>query len=237
VLPVLAAADVSMAASTLRAAADIAVSSVSKATEPGSAKGTLAAAHARAAAVMSLITVRGSLLHTPAARASLAAATHPENDSDHTLDFVDAESGPMKGEITAAQGQKPTGAPAPSAEQKPEAEDRSSAPAQHTGDSVLAVSGEREAERWQSSPEGLADGHHTSAAGAAAAEHESMNSAQPSAVESPEQDQLKDSTPVNITSSGLAVARQHCLMVRFPTVQHPEGYGRDACVQLFVQLE
>lgn len=232
-LPVLAAADVSMAASTLRAAADIAVSSISKATEPGSANGTLATAHARAAAVMSLITVRGSLLHTSAARHASAAAAQPEDDLDHTYEFVDAESGPMNEDFTPAQGQIPIGALAPSAEQKPEVDDTSSAPAQHTGDSQLAASGEREAESWQPSPEGLADGHHVSAA---AAEHESMSRAQPSAAAIPEQELLKNSTPVNITSSGLTVARQHCLMVRFPILQHSEGHGLYPCAQLSAQL-
>ena len=66
-LPILALADLALAATTLSITAEIAAESAAKAdSAPAPANGSTAAAHARAAAVMSLITCHGSLLQSEA---------------------------------------------------------------------------------------------------------------------------------------------------------------------------
>ena len=102
-LPVLAAADVGLAAATLKAAADIAIASVSDLATAGSANGASAAVHARAAAVMSLITCNGALLRSLASEGPAVPAAQPADGSERSgEELAELRSSPMQDSAAAA---------------------------------------------------------------------------------------------------------------------------------------
>ena len=229
VLPALATGNVSLAAATLRAAADIAVASVHGAVGLAPASGAITAAHARAAAVMSLITSHGHLLHALSSEESVVPAAQPAAGSDQHQPYeggddtappeqAQSHTGLMQdtaAAAAAASGDEAGTLPC-SAEQPASTEEAAPAVQQDTDEPVLAVA-ETATEHVQVPPpegqpdpapaqhEGAVtvtapDGHDASTAGQRKQQEELPQQA--------EQDRHHSSTP-----TGAAEARQHCLTV------------------------
>ena len=217
VLPVLAAANLSLAAATLRAAADIAVASVSSTAGLESANGAMAAAHIRVAAVMSLITSHGHLLHTPASEESAVPAAQPVKGSAQDSGHAQSRGSLKQGSAAAPAAPGDEAAALPhSVEQHASTEAAASAAKQDTDDPDLAVSDNAAEDLQSSPPEGQVDAAvaaHGDAAGEDAPDSEVASTAGERQLQEGFPERAEQEAHLSSVQAGVAEARHHCIMV------------------------
>ena len=165
----------------------------------------MAAAHARAAAVLSLITSHGALLHAPLSEEAAIPNAQLAEGAERDIEPAGSQSNLMQQDdaADAAPSKEETALP-PSAEQNTSTEDMASAADQYFGEPDSEVSNSAAADLQSTPPadEDISEAaqhgpHYASSAGAAEQKKASSQ-------------QAKKETP-----TGVAEARQHCLVVRF----------------------
>ena len=218
-LPVLAHADLALAATTLSTTAEIAAEAASKAdSAPASAKGTIAAAHARAAAVMLLITCHGSLLQS---EASLPASPMHTGTSAEAEILRDQESS-MPADLKA-------GTSRPATDQHVTETGRQESGATSAQDRAAAGAGSHPTAQQHTAPEretpehGSANGNIPEPSGSHAAAPEAPASAvaEGTARQATPNIQGEQESSRAASRAELAHARGRCLLVRF----HPSQVG------------
>ena len=222
-LPILAHADLALAATTFSIIAEITVESAAKAdSAPAAANGSMAAAHARAAAVMSLITCHGSLLQ---AEASLPASPIHRGTSAEAEIPRDQES--SQKQDTSMPADLDAGTSRPATDQHVTETGRQESVATSAQDRAAAGARSHPTVEQHTAPEretpdhGSANGHFSEPPGS----HAAATEARPSTVAEGTTGQASPDIPGEQGSSRaaspaeLAEARGRCLLVRFHPLQ------------------